>query len=124
MTTGIEDYLKQLVEGQRKQAERDGVVLGEVAKIRKTVERLHERLDGIHETTVVHGEKIKGITRQQCKQDENCKGQHELIWQKMRERKQEAVAEATNKVKIWILTAVLSGVGAMAIVVFTTFIKK
>lgn len=108
MAGNVEAYLEQLVDGQRKQAERDG----------------------IYETTVIHGEKIKSLTNQQCRQDENCKGQHELIWTKMRERKKEAVDEAeqntklaTQKLKIWIMTALLSGAGALVLAVFAAFFK-
>jgi len=120
MTTKIEDQLDKLIRGQQGQAERDSAVLKEVESIRETVERLHDRLDGVNEKTIIHEEQIKTLDGKFCKSQVECEKTHQLIWDKMREKKQEAITTAKKDMKLWLFGTLLIAIGSIAL----SFIKN
>ena len=115
----VEKQLDELIQGQKRQAENDKTVLSEVKNLKKAFERLHERFDEIHEKTIIHDEKIKVLEQKSCAAEKMCKNERELIWNKMREHKNDAIITAKKDMKLWIYAALLTGFGAIAL----TFIK-
>lgn len=145
MSQEIEKQLDQLIRGQSQQAERDSTVLSEVEGIRKTVERLHERLDDMHENIIIHNQKIEVLEKDSEKSEKRCHEQRELIWKKIRETKTEAtnaikevktesvkaigdgkteaIKTAKKDIKLWLYGAALAGVGALVVTIFKDFIN-
>lgn len=131
MSEETEALLHRLLEGQQryiKSLESQSIitenVLDDVQEIKKSVARLHLRLDDTAKETTINSESIKHLQSKQCTAEDLCKAERGNIWKEIRKSKAEAIAEAKKEVMNKIYLSVISGFGALILTLISIFWKK